>query len=62
MWWVLGFRERNADVLLDRLCERLTDTYGIREFRRFKKEAARPADFDEAFLRDCDAVLAAVCD
>ncbi len=54
--------KKNADVLLGHLERRLRDAYGVREFRRFKKEAARPADFDAAFTRDCDVVIAAVCD
>ena len=54
--------KKNADVLLEHIRRGLADTFGVREFRWFMKEATQPAAFTEAFVRDCDAVVGAVCD
>ena len=54
--------KKNADVLLEHIRRGLADTFGVREFRWFMKEATSPAAFTDAFVRDCDAVVGAVCD
>lgn len=54
--------KKNADVLLEHIRRGLADTFGVREFRWFMKEATQPAAFTDAFVRDCDAVVGAVCD
>ena len=59
---LLDNSKKNADVLLRRLQQRLADVYGVEQFRWLKKEAARPADLGPAFIDECDAAVAAVCD
>ena len=54
--------KKNADMLLEHIRRGLADTFGVREFRWFMKEATQPAAFTDAFVRDCDAVVGAVCD
>ena len=54
--------KKNADVLLEHIRRGLADTFGVREFRWFMKEATQPAAFTDVFVRDCDAVVGAVCD
>ncbi len=54
--------KKNADVLLDHLRRGLAQTFGVRQFRWFMKEASEPATFTDAFVRECDAVVGAVCD
>ena len=54
--------KKNADVLLEHLQRGLADVHGVRHFRWFMKEASAPAVFTEEFVRDCDAVVGAVCD
>lgn len=54
--------KKNADVMLDHVRQGLADTFGVRDFRWFLKEATEPAAFTEEFLTECDAVVGAVCD
>ena len=54
--------KKNADVLLDHVRRGLADSFGVRDFRWFMKEATEPAAFTDEFVRECDAVVAAVCD
>lgn len=54
--------KKNADVLLDHLRHGLAETFGVTDFRWFRKEATKPAAFTDEFLGACDAVVGAVCD
>ena len=54
--------KKNADVLLDHLRRGLAEAHGVRDFRWFMKEASAPAVFTDEFVRECDAVVGAVCD
>ena len=40
----------------------VTVSFAVRDFRWFMKEATEPAAFTDEFVRECDAVVAAVCD
>ena len=59
---LLANDKKNADVLLGYVQRYLSERMGISNFRWLRKEATRPADLTEEFTRDCDAVVAAVCD
>ena len=54
--------KKNADVLLEHLRRGLAEAHGVRDFRWFMKEASTPAVFTDEFVRECDAVVGAVCD
>lgn len=54
--------KKNADVLLRHVQAGLAESYGVRDFRWFEKEATEPAAFTPAFTHGCDAVVGAVCD
>ena len=54
--------KKNADVLLRHVQHGLAASFGVRDFRWFKKEATQPAAFTAEFTSGCDAVVGAVCD
>ncbi len=54
--------KKNADVLLRHLQRGLEESFGVRDFRWFMKEATEPAAFTPDFIDGCDAVVGAVCD
>ncbi len=59
---LLANDKKNADVLLKYVQRHLSERLGISNFLWLRKQATRPADLTEEFTRDCDAVVAAVCD
>lgn len=59
---LLANDKKNADVLLGFVQQNLSERLGISDFRWLRKHATKPADLTEEFTRDCDAVVAAVCD
>lgn len=54
--------KKNADVLLKHLERGLAESFGVRDFRWFLKEATQPAAFTPEFIEGCDAVVGAICD
>ena len=59
---LLANDKKNADVLLGFVRRYLSERLGINNFLWLRKHATKPADLTEEFTRDCDAVVAAVCD